>query len=61
MSSCRATNAKVDGLIAQVWLAPDGAIVVTGLPRTDDTSHNCDAMGCGMDHVLWRGRREVSP
>lgn len=50
------TWTKVDGLIAEVWFSPDGAIVITGLPRLEDEQHNCDAMGCGMDHVLFRGR-----
>lgn len=37
----------------------DGQIVITGSPLTEDpnaeeSAHNCDAMGCGQDHVVWR-------
>lgn len=28
-------------------------IVITGDPAAD-SEHNCDAMGCGMEHVLYR-------
>lgn len=29
-------------------------VVVLGQPAADDATHNCDAMGCGQDHVLQR-------
>jgi hypothetical protein len=31
-----------------------GQVVVTGSPDPDDESHNCDAMGCGQSHVVFR-------
>ena len=33
-----------------------GQVVVLGMPKSDDESHNCDAMGCGQDHVVYRAR-----
>ena len=32
----------------------DQWIVITGEPADDDDTHNCDAMGCGWDHVIQR-------
>ncbi len=29
-------------------------IIITGIPQEDDESHNCDAMGCRQEHVLYR-------
>ena len=29
-------------------------LVIVGLPDTEDTDHNCDAMGCLGEHVLFR-------
>ena len=29
-------------------------IVILGIPEEDDETHNCDAMGCARDHVLYR-------
>lgn len=29
-------------------------VIVMGQPREDDHEHNCDAMGCGFSHVLYR-------
>lgn len=43
-------------------------IIVFGWPESEpedaplewyDTAHNCDAMGCGWDHVLYRFRKEA--
>lgn len=39
----------------------NGEIVVCGMPHetedeTDPRFHNCDAMGCGYEHVLFRAR-----
>lgn len=44
-----------------VYATPDGRFVVVGQPaRGDDgdelLSHSCDAMGCGQEHVLYRGQ-----
>src|SRR5690349_16918545 len=36
-----------------VWSDGRG-IVVLASPYTSDESHNCDAMGCGQDHVVYR-------
>jgi hypothetical protein len=30
------------------------AIVIVGNPEENDPLHNCDAMGCGQEHVLYR-------
>jgi hypothetical protein len=29
-------------------------VIVLGAPATDDEDHNCDALGCGQCHVLYR-------
>ncbi len=34
-------------------------IIITGIPEEEDETaeesrHNCDAMGCGQEHVLYR-------
>jgi hypothetical protein len=42
----------------EVWLTEKPEYVVTGQPFEDDDAHNCDQMGCGSQHVLWRS--EVS-
>src|SRR5262249_55016914 len=34
---------------------------ILGAPDGDDEEHNCDANGCGQDHVLWRGRPAAAP
>ncbi len=49
---------RIDGIVAEAWLSPDGQIVITGkpAPSEDELAHNCDAMGCGMSHVLFRGQ-----
>lgn len=50
---------KLPGRPQEVWLSSSGEVVVLGVPRDrdgNDIEHNCDANGCGMDHVLWRGR-----
>ena len=53
------TCTSVTGRVYEVWQSPSGDVVVLGSPKTrdgeDDESHNCDANGCGQDHVLWRG------
>ncbi len=56
----RTLVAKFKG--GEVWIA-DGQFIVLGLPlnEEDDNSpdaHNCDALGCGTDHVIYR---EVIP
>ncbi len=34
-----------------------GEVVVTGIPPAEpEDAHNCDEMGCGWDHVLYRVR-----
>lgn len=48
------TSDKVRGRIYEVWTSPQGDVVLLGAPEPDDESHNCDANGCGQDHVLWR-------
>ncbi len=30
------------------------SIILTGDPNNEDESHNCDAMGCLQEHVLYR-------
>jgi hypothetical protein len=51
---------QVRGRPYAVYLSPSGEVVVLGVPRdkdgNEDESHNCDANGCGQDHVLWRGK-----
>lgn len=32
----------------------DGVFTRIGTPTSDDESHNCDAMGCGQNHVVQR-------
>lgn len=54
---------NIRGEMTSVWFAKDGEVVVLGSPdndesRPEDEWHNCDANGCGQDHVLWRGRIE---
>lgn len=42
----------------ELWIKKlDGRtrFVLLGIPKRDDESHNCDAMGCGFDHVILRG------
>lgn len=35
----------------------DREIVVTGVPDTDDETHNCDFMGCSsVSHVIFRAK-----
>lgn len=51
-------------LPATAWLCrEDGTVVVVGDPRSvepegcsEDEGHNCDAAGCGQDHVLATGK-----
>lgn len=48
---------------ATLWICHEtGEVVVTGDPRAvepegcpEDLGHDCDAAGCGQDHVLARG------
>lgn len=40
-------------------------IVVVGRPADDEhlpeeEQHNCDAMGCGLNHVLYRFHKELA-
>lgn len=39
-------------------LTRQGELVVFAWPDCDDENHNCDYLGCGFDHVLWRGRAD---
>ncbi len=34
----------------------DEEIIVMGQP-TEDDNHNCDAIGCGWGHVMWRFKK----
>lgn len=34
----------------------DEEIIVMGTPDDSD-DHNCDAMGCGWQHVMWRFKK----
>lgn len=57
------TTWRVRGRIYEVWSAPDGQVVILGVTddeegKPEEQRHNCDANGCGQDHVLWRGRIE---
>lgn len=41
-------------------------IIVCGIPPDDghlpeEDRHNCDAMGCGYEHVVYRFRKESGP
>lgn len=47
---------KVRGRVYEVMTSVLGEVVVLGSPPSDDEEHNCDANGCGQDHVLWRGK-----
>ncbi len=52
---------RIDGRVQSAWLSPEGRIVLLGSPpneedRPEGNRHNCDAMGCGQDHVIFRGR-----
>ena len=38
-----------------IYLKEDGSFVVTGYVEQDDENHNCDEMGCGWEHVIFRG------
>lgn len=53
------TKFRIRGKAHQIW-SSEHEIVVLGSPDSDDEdgedSHNCDANGCGQDHVLWRQR-----
>ena len=58
------TTTKVRGRIYEVCVADDGEVVILGVLDPDEdenTGHNCDANGCGQDHVLWRGPRKATP
>lgn len=41
-------------------LTRDGELVVFAWPDDEDESHNCDALGCGFSHVLWRDRADTN-
>ena len=56
----RTMVAKFEG--GEIWIA-DGQFIVLGSPFTEDPNaeefaHNCDALGCGSAHVVYR---EVIP
>lgn len=40
-------------------LTRDGELVIFAWPDDEDENHNCDGLGCGFDHVLWRGRADA--
>jgi hypothetical protein len=48
---------RVHGTISTI-LETEKEIVMLGTPADEEESpiivHNCDWMGCGYDHVLWR-------
>lgn len=45
----------------EIWLTSKPEFVVTGTPFGDDARHNCDQMGCGWQHVLWRSEVALDP
>jgi hypothetical protein len=47
-------TADIKGRATEVCVTARGEVVILGSPVGDDESHNCDAMGCGQCHVLWR-------
>ena len=49
------SRVQINGRISELWISAAGEVVVLGVPERDDEKHNCDASGCGQDHVLWRG------
>lgn len=53
---------RISGRVQSAWLSPEGKFVLLGVPAKsdDDLAHNCDAMGCGQDHVLFRGRLDAN-
>lgn len=50
------TAHKIRGRVHEVCTSARGETVLIGKPDHDDEDHNCDAMGCGQSHVLWRGK-----
>lgn len=47
---------KVRGTVQEICVSMcTGEVVVLGYLDRHDEQHNCDAMGCGQSHVLWRG------
>ena len=45
--------------IGTAYETEDGEIVICGTPPNEESKdendwHNCDAMGCGQEHVLYR-------
>ena len=51
------SRVQINGRISELWISALGEVVVLGIPESEDEKHNCDASGCGQDHVLWRGRK----
>jgi hypothetical protein len=52
------TTHNVRGRVYEICTSTSGETVVLGVPDdpvTHEEEHNCDANGCGQDHVLWRG------
>ncbi len=50
----------------EVWTHENGGIVVLGSPYStpnddDPDAHNCDAMGCGLDHVVFKATLPKPP
>jgi hypothetical protein len=54
---------QVPGTVHAAFVSEGEVIVLGSPPESDDeeTGHNCDAMGCGYDHVLWRGAAAPTP
>lgn len=48
---------KVRGTVQEINVSKrTGEVVLLGyLHDSEDEGHNCDAMGCGTHHVIWRG------
>lgn len=50
---------KDPDFLGMAYIGKGGEVVVCGTPPDDEhlpeeQQHNCDAMGCGRSHVLWR-------
>lgn len=53
MSEPQTAKSTIEELAAYVYRTAT-QIVITGHPDEEDEQHNCDAMGCGYEHVLYR-------
>lgn len=50
---------RVEGTPQEIVIVVDQGVIVLGIPADEDENamepnHNCDQMGCGQCHVLWR-------